>query len=117
MPFESAKPDSATTNSILAFMLTDNAHAGAEAILNRGLASDSSYPTQEVCLEKSSDIARNVRFFSFDNAIFDSRVRRDPSLVRITSESTAFDNIGGLLTGFATFSVPSDAFAPGSLSD
>jgi uncharacterized protein (TIGR03790 family) len=117
LPFELAKPDTATTNSFLAFMLTDNTLAGAEAILARGLLSDSSFPTQRVYLEKTSDPARNVRFFSFDNARFDARIRHDPSVVRITSDSTTFESIRGLLTGFATLSLPGDAFVPGGLGD
>ena len=115
LPFELAKPNTATTNSFLAFMLTDNTLAGAEAILARGLLSDGSFPTQTVYLEKTSDPARNVRFFSFDNATFDARIRHDPSVVRITSDSTTFQNIRGLLTGFATLSLPADAFVAGGL--
>jgi uncharacterized protein (TIGR03790 family) len=117
LPFELAKPNTATTNSFLAFMLTDNTLGGAGAILARGLLSDSSFPTQTVYLEKTSDSARNVRFFNFDNATFDSRIRHDPSVVRITSDSTTFDSIRGLLTGFATLSLPADAFVPGALGD
>jgi uncharacterized protein (TIGR03790 family) len=117
LPFEVAMPNTAVTNSLLAFMLTDSSIAGAEAILDRGRLSDSSFPTQAVYLQKTSDIARNVRFFTFDNAVFDSRIRGDSTLVSITSDSTAFDNIRGLLTGFATFAVPNDAFEPGSLCD
>jgi len=117
MPFEFARPDTAETNSFLAFMLTDNTLAGAEAILARGLASDSTFPTQTVYLERTSDAARNVRFFSFDNALFDSRIRADPSLVQINSDSTSFENIRGLLTGFATLSLPANTFVAGALGD
>ena len=46
-----------------------------------GVASDSTFPTQTVYLAKTSDPARNVRFVEFDNAIFDSRIRGDNSLV------------------------------------
>ncbi|HSU52902.1 MAG TPA: hypothetical protein VLT36_02445 [Candidatus Dormibacteraeota bacterium] len=117
MPFELAKPNTATTNSFLAFMLTDNTLRGAEAILARGLLADGSFPTQAVYLEKTSDPARNVRFFSFDNARFDARIRNDLSVVRTNTDATAFENIRGLLTGFATLSLPDDAFVPGALGD
>lgn len=117
MPFELAKPNTATTNSFLAFMLTDNTLSGARAILARGLLSDGSFPTQTVYLQKTSDSARNVRFFSFDNARFDARVRQDLSVVRTNSDSTTFESIRGLQTGFATLSLPGDAFVPGALGD
>lgn len=116
-PFEEAKPNTADTNSFLSFMLTDNTLAGAQAILTRGLAADNSFPTQTVYLEKTSDPARNVRFFSFDNALFDSRISGGPSLLQLYSDSTSFDNIRGLLTGLAVLTLPSDAFVPGSLGD
>jgi uncharacterized protein (TIGR03790 family) len=117
MPFNLAKPNTAETNGFLTFMLTDDTLAGTETILSRGLAADGSFPTQAVYLEKTSDAARNVRFFSFDNAIFDSRVRGDSSVVRITSDSTSFTNIRGLLTGFANLGLPANAFVPGAFGD
>jgi uncharacterized protein (TIGR03790 family) len=116
-PFELATPNTAETNSFLSFMLTDNTLAGAQAVLARGVAADSTFPTQTVYLEKTSDPARNVRFFSFDNAVFDSRVKGDSSVVRIDSDSTSFESIRGLLTGFATLSLSNNVFAPGALGD
>jgi len=44
MPFREALPDTATTNSFLAMMLTDNTLAEAESILARGVASDGHQP-------------------------------------------------------------------------
>lgn len=117
MPLGSATPNTADTNSFLTFLLTDDTLAGAEAILRRALASDSSFPTQTVYLEKTSDAARNVRFFSFDNAVFDSRIHGHFDLVRIESDSTSFTNILGLQTGFAALGLPADAFVPGSIGD
>ena len=55
MPFREAPPDTATTNSFLAMMLTDTTLAGAELILSRGVASDSTFPTQTVYLAKTTD--------------------------------------------------------------
>ncbi len=55
MPFREAPPDTATTNSFLAMMLTDSNLAGADLILARGVASDSTFPTQTVYLAKTSD--------------------------------------------------------------
>jgi uncharacterized protein (TIGR03790 family) len=115
--FDQARPDTAPTNGFLTFMLTDNTLAGAETILARAVTADSSFPTQAVYLEKTSDLDRAIRFLSFDNAVFDSRIRGDASVTRITSDSTAFDDIRGLLTGFATMTLPSDAFIPGGIGD
>jgi len=117
LPFALAKPNTADTNGFLTFMLTDDSLAGAEAILSRGLAGDASFPTQAVYLEKTSDPARNVRFFSFDNAILDSQIRGDSSVVRITSDSTDFMSIRGFLTGFANLGLPGNAFVPGAFGD
>jgi uncharacterized protein (TIGR03790 family) len=116
-PFEQAKPNTASTNSFLTLMLTDSTLAQAEAVLARGVTSDSSFPTQAVYLEKTGDLDRSVRFFSFDNAIFDSRIRGDSSVIRISSDFTAFENIGGLNTGFQNLSLPSSAFVPGAIGD
>jgi uncharacterized protein (TIGR03790 family) len=116
-PFEQGTPDTASTNSFLTFMLTDNTLAGAQAILERSVAADSSFPTETVYLEKTSDLQRSVRFFSFDNAIFDSRIRGDSSVVRISSDFTGFENIRGLSTGFQNLSLSSNAFLPGAIGD
>ncbi len=63
----------------LAVMLTDTNLAQAESTLERGVASDSSFPPETVYLEKTSDSARNVRFVLFDNAIQECRARGDDS--------------------------------------
>lgn len=117
LPFLEAQPDTAPTNSFLAMMLTDTSVAGAELVLNRGVAGDSSFPAQIVVLAKTSDTARNVRYMEFDNAIFDSRVRGDNSLIRLDTSSTSFTNLLGLLTGLATLSLPVNAFVAGAMGD
>jgi uncharacterized protein (TIGR03790 family) len=116
-PFRAAPPDTAPTNSFLAMMLTDTTLAGAQAILDRGAASDSTFPTQAVYLAKTSDAVRNVRYVTFDNAVFDGRVLGDYSLVRLTTDGTGFTNLLGLETGLASESLPTNAFAPGALAD
>ena len=116
-PFMLAPPNTAPTNSFLAMMLTGTNLAAAELILARGLASDSSFPTQKVYLEKTSDWARNVRFLEFDNASFESRVHGEDSPVRIESDSTAFTNLLGLSTGLANLSLPGEAFVAGAMAD
>ena len=106
LPLQEDQPDTAPTNCYLAMMLTASNLAGADLILSRGVASDSTFPTQSVYLAKTSDPARNVRFVEFDNAIFDSRVRDDNSLVWTNTDSTSFTNLLGLMGGLANLTLP-----------
>ena len=117
MPFPQAPPNTAATNSFLAMMLTDTNLAAAENTLRSGVASDFSYPTQTVYLAKTSDLARNVRFVEFDNAVFENQVVGNHALSRIDSDSTAFTNLLGLMTGLASYLLPVNAFVPGTLAD
>jgi uncharacterized protein (TIGR03790 family) len=117
LPFPEAPPDTAPTNSFLAMMLTASNLDTANLILSRGVASDSTFPTQTVYLEQTSDPARNVRFAQFDNAIMDSRICGDSSLVWIVSDSTSYTNVLGLLTGLANLSIPGNAFVAGAIGD
>jgi uncharacterized protein (TIGR03790 family) len=117
LPFTQAQPNTAATNSFLAMMLTDTNLAAAERILASGVASDSSFPTQTVYLEKTIFWANNVRYLEFDNASFESRTRGNDSLVRIDGNSTSFTNVLGLSTGLATLTFPADAFVSGAMAD
>jgi uncharacterized protein (TIGR03790 family) len=117
LPFSQAMPNTATTNSFLAMMLTDTNLASAEATLNRSVAADNTYPTQTVHLAKTSDSARNVRFVEFDNAVFENQVAGNYNVNRIDTDSTAFTNLFGLMTGLAVFSLDTNAFVPGALGD
>ena len=117
LPVSEAQPDTAPTNSYLAMMLTASNLAGADLILSRGVASDSTFPTQAVYLAKTSDPARSVRFLEFDNAIFASRIRDDHSLVWTNTDSTSSTNLLGLMTGLANLSLPTNAFAGGAMAD
>jgi uncharacterized protein (TIGR03790 family) len=116
-PMSQATPDTATTNSFLAMMLTDTSLAAAETIMRRGVAADCTYPTQTVYLAKTSDAARNVRFVEFDNAMFENAVAGNGAVQRINSDATGFTNLLGLLTGLANYSLPTNAFVPGGLAD
>jgi uncharacterized protein (TIGR03790 family) len=117
LPFALAEPATASTNAFLAVMLTDTNLAQAESTLERGAASDSSFPPQTAYLEKTSDDLRNVRFILFDNAIQECRARGDNAVIRTNSDSTSFTDALGLDTGLADFSVPTNAFVPGAVAD
>ena len=117
MPLRENRPDTAPTNSFLTMMLTASNLAAGDLILSRGVASDSTFPTQTVYLARTTDLARNVRYVEFDNAMFASRVRGNNSLVWTNTNSTAFTNLLGLLTGLATLTLPTNAFVCGAMGD
>ena len=117
LPFREAPPDTAATNAFLVTMLTASNLASADLILSRGVASDSTFPTQAVYLARTSDVARSVRFVEFDNAIFASRVRGNDALVWVNSNATSFTNLLGLMTGLAGLALPTNAFVSGAISD
>ena len=117
LPFREAPPDTAPTNSFLAMMLTDSTLAGAERDSGRGVASDSTFPTQTVYLAKTSDAARSVRFVEFDNAILASRVRGDNSLIRTNTSCHVLHQSPRPADGLATLSLPANAFVPGAMGD
>ncbi|MGA9780047.1 MAG: TIGR03790 family protein [Verrucomicrobiia bacterium] len=117
LPFSQAPPNTATTNSFLAMMLTDTNLAAAENTLCRSVAADCSYPTQTVYLAKTDDSAENVRFVEFDNSVFENQVVGNYAVTRIDTDSTAFTNLFGLQTGLNSFSLATNAFVPGSLGD
>ena len=117
LPFSQARPATAATNAFLAFMLTSSNLLQAKAVLARGVASDSTFPTQTVYLARTSDPARSVRYVEFDEAIFSTRVQGNYSMVRLDTSSTAFTNLLGLQTGLATLWLLPNAFAPGAIGD
>jgi uncharacterized protein (TIGR03790 family) len=117
LPFALAEPATASTNAFLAVMLTDTSLSQAESTLERSAASDSSFPSKTVYLEKTTDIDRNVRFVLFDNAIQECRARSDEEVTRTNSDFTSFTDIFGLDTGFANFSVLTNAFVAGAVAD
>ncbi len=98
-------------------MLTHSNLAAAKLVLARGVAGDSTFPTQTVYLARTTDPARNVRFVEFDNAILDTRIRGDNSLVWTNTDSTSSTNLLGLLTGLAQLTLPVNAFVPGAMGD
>src|SRR5689334_18413908 len=73
--FRFSQPTTAATNSFLAMMITSTSLDAAKAVVDNGLASDSTFPTQTVILGESTDPFRNVRYVNFDDAIFSVRLR------------------------------------------
>ncbi|MGD0208304.1 MAG: TIGR03790 family protein [Verrucomicrobiota bacterium] len=116
--FRQTPPTAAGSNSWLVTMLTSGNLAQAEAIIDRGAASDGTFPTQTVWLAKTSDLARNVRYLEFDNAIFDARLAGDFSIQRTNQDSPyGLTNLLGYQTGLAGFNILSNALVPGAVAD
>jgi uncharacterized protein (TIGR03790 family) len=116
--FRQTPPIAAGSNSWLVTMLTSSNLAQAEAIIDRGVASDGTFPTQTVWLAKTSDLARNVRHLEFDNTIFDARLAGDFSIQRTNQDSPyGLTNLLGYQTGLAGFNILSNALVPGAIAD
>ena len=116
--FRQTPPIAAGSNSWLVTMITSSNLAQAQAIIDRGVASDGTFPTQTVWLAKSSDPARNVRYLEYDNTIFDARVAGDFSILRTNSDSPqGLTNLSGYQAGLYQFTILTNAFVPGAIAD
>src|SRR2546423_4308358 len=71
--FRLARPASAPGNSFLTCMLTAPTLAQAKRIVDQGVSSDGTFPSQPVWLQKTSDPLRNIRYHQFDNTLFNLR--------------------------------------------
>ena len=100
-------------------MITHSNLTLAEQIVDNGVLADGAFPTQTVYLAKSTDVNRNVRYLTFDNAIFNTRLRSNYSMVRTNTDSNwIFGNCLGLQQGVQReASMPGITFAPGSMAD
>jgi len=117
LPFRLGTPGTAPTNAFLAMMLTDTNLVAAENTLRRAVAADSTYPTQPVYLEKTSDNVRNVRFVANDNSVFENQVVGNTAVTRTTSDAMIFTNLFGFQTGLQNFDLATNEFVPGAVAD
>jgi len=114
LPFRSVTNGSAW----LACMITALDLPAAKAIVDRGVASDGTFPTQQVFLTKSTDDARNVRYLLFDNAILDTRVLGCPQLVPTNTYTPVDQGYQlGSQNGSYNFGLGQNLFAPGAMAD
>ncbi len=104
------------TNSCLVMMITSSNLALAQQIIDGGVAADFTFPTQTVYLVKGSDPDRNVRYLSFDDAIFNTRLRGNYHMVR-TNVYLGLPNIFGYQFGAYSLNPTGYAFLPGSMVD
>jgi uncharacterized protein (TIGR03790 family) len=116
--FRTHLPDTASTNAFLAMMITSSNLALAKAIIDRGVASDSSFSSQTVVLGKSADPFRNIRYREYNNTIFDTRLRGNYSVIRTNLDSpVGFSNLLGYANGAYQFPVSPNTFIPGAMAD
>ena len=117
LPFRSIAPGLSSTN-FLTVMLTSSNLAQAKLVVDHGLASDDSFPTQTVYLAKSDDTARNIRYTLFDDAVFNTRLGGSYAMQRTNTDMpNSLGYILGYQNGYATIPNPPTIFAPGALAD
>lgn len=116
-PFRAAGSGT-NTHSFLATMLTAYNLQQAKRLVDQGVTSDGSFPTQAVVLAKTTDWARNVRYFEFDNAIFDASLSGRFPIQRTNSNQTyGRTNLFGFQTGLANYVLSPNTFVPGAIAD
>jgi uncharacterized protein (TIGR03790 family) len=116
--FGDTLPASATGPSYLATMITAGSLTQARQLVDQGVDSDATFPTQTVLLARSSDAARNIRYPLFDNAIFNTRLAGFETVQRIDSDVVSGrSNLLGFQTGLANFSISPNTFVPGAMAD
>ncbi len=118
--FRQTPPISAGSNSWLVMMLTANNLAQAKSVVDRGVASDFSFPTQNAYLlrvpDHNLDPFRSVRFPQFDDAVFEARVRNTAHLVRSNAfPSDVGEQLGSQFGRAILYPLP--AFTPGAMAD
>ncbi|MBI3880774.1 MAG: TIGR03790 family protein [Verrucomicrobia bacterium] len=116
--FRFAKPTNAPNSSFLTTMLTADTLANAMRLVDQGVNSDRTFPTNTALLAKTSLVANNVRYQSFDDAIFNTRLRGNYSLDRTNTDAVStFTNLLGFQTGLPGFTAASNLLVPGALAD
>ena len=116
--FRSVGPGTSKTNFLTA-MLTSTTLAQAKLVIDYGAGSDGTFPAQTVYLVKSSDTSRNIRYKVSDNAIFNTRLRGNYSMLRTNADPYYyFGAMLGLQSGWGNpIVIGSGSFVPGGLAD
>lgn len=106
-------------NAWLAMMLTSSNLSQAKAIVDQGVASDGAFPPQTVILgNNQNDPFRSVRYVLFDDAIFNTRLRGNYSMVRDnSSQPSGLGYLLGYQNGMYQFGISPNTFAPGAMAD
>jgi uncharacterized protein (TIGR03790 family) len=114
--FRATPPSS--SNSFLVTMLTSSNLAEAKQIVDRSVASDASFPIQPVYLGHSDDRLRNIRYWLFDDAIFNTRLRAN-FLMQSTNinDPNSLGTTFGYQNGVQWAPIGTGIFAPGAMAD
>jgi uncharacterized protein (TIGR03790 family) len=116
--FRLTPPIEGGSNAFLVTMITASNLPTAKFTIDQGVAGDSTFPSQTVYLTKGGDVARNVRYLTFDNAIFNTRLRSDYDIRRIEADSISFlGKILGAQTGTYSYGIENVSFVPGAMAD
>jgi uncharacterized protein (TIGR03790 family) len=106
------------SNSFLVSMLTSSNLAAAKLVIDRAVTSDSSMPTQPVFLGHSDDRLRNIRYWLFDDAIFNARLRGNYAIQATNvNHPNSLGSIAGYESGIQWGTVGSGIFLPGAMAD
>lgn len=119
MPFRLTPPGNLGPTNLLTTMITASNLASAKLIVDQGTTSDQSFPTQTVWLGKGSDFDRNVRYWQYDHAIFNTRLLGYPAMARTDSAGlgAGFGTILGFQSGAYSYGIGNTWFAPGAMAD
>ena len=117
--FRNVPQFSTNTNTFLVMMLTSSNLAQAMAIVDRGVASDGTFPTQMVVLgNNQTDPFRTIRHVLFDDAIFNTRLRGNYAMIRDNStQPYGQTNLLGYQNGMYRFNIMPNTFVPGAIAD
>jgi uncharacterized protein (TIGR03790 family) len=117
LPFR-PRLEGADAPRLLATMVTADTLAEAQRVIDRGVVSDASFPSQTALLQKTSDPVRSVRHGGFDNAVFQARLAGQfPLLVTNSDQTLGWTGLMGLQTGLARFELSPETFVPGAIAD
>jgi uncharacterized protein (TIGR03790 family) len=116
--FRQTPPVNILSNSWMVMMLTSSNLAQTKALVDRGVAGDSSFPALPVALAKSQDRLRNIRFYHHDSALLDVQLRGGMNILRTnTSTPIGLGTLLGYQTGEQIVNLATNLFVPGALAD
>jgi len=116
--FRFTPPVNVNSNSYLVTMITASNLWQAKRIVDQGVASDSTFPTNAAVFGKSSDRLRNIRYWLFDDAMFNIRLRNVSNALRTNADNpTGLGLMLGYLNGAQFYNTSSNMFVPGAMAD
>ncbi len=119
LPFRWTPPGNLGPTNLLTTMVTASNLALAKLIVDQGTTSDQSFPTTTVWLAKGGDYDRNIRYWQFDNVIFNTRLLGNHSMARTDSAGlgAGFGTILGFQSGAYSYGIGNTWFVPGAMAD